>query len=84
MSRRETKERHDYRSRPTRDHAVIEIYLLVNIFVNVILEIKKRLSISHAFRVVIFCHRYFSIVTFRYSNVYTSKYFDGNNETFFN
>ena len=34
------KERRDYRSRPTRNHAVIEIYLTVNIFVNVILEIK--------------------------------------------
>ena len=34
------KERRDYWSRPTCDHAVIEIYLTVNIFVNVILDIK--------------------------------------------
>ena len=34
------KERRDYRSQPTRDHAVIVIYLTVNIFVNVTSEIK--------------------------------------------
>ena len=35
-----SKERRDYQSQPTRYHAVIEIYLTFNIFVNVILEIK--------------------------------------------
>ena len=34
------KERNDYWSRPTCDHAIIENYLTVNYFVNVILEIK--------------------------------------------
>ena len=35
-----TKERRDYRLQPTLDHAIIEIYLMVNNFVNIILEIK--------------------------------------------